>query len=265
MRLRRAMALVALGVAPLAQSVAAQPLAERVAAVGSGTVRFEFPAKENVCGNGRGGISIRGRDGRQTVHDMNWSSRNGEWADECEPGPVRIALDVDGRRVTAVRSYVGGQWRGRADRDFGAVDAAEASRYLLSIAATGAEKPAKDAMFPAMLAAGVDPWRELLGIAKDQDRPREVRSSAIFWVSQAAGEAATAGLQEMVDDEDRRVRESAVFALSQRPADESVPALIRLARTHRDPAVRRSAIFWLGQSKDPRAVGYFEEVLAARP
>jgi HEAT repeat protein len=57
------------------------------------------------------------------------------------------------------------------------------------------------------------------------------------------------------------VRKSAIFSLSQRPKDESVPALIRIARTHRDPELRRNAIFWLGQSRDDRAIRYFEEVL----
>jgi hypothetical protein len=40
-----------------------------------------------------------------------------------------------------------------------------------------------------------------------------------------------------------------------------VPKLIALARTHRDPGVRKQAMFWLGQSGDPRAVAFFEEVL----
>jgi len=30
---------------------------------------------------------------------------------------------------------------------------------------------------------------------------------------------------------------------------------------HRDPEVRRKAIFWLAQSQDPRAVALFEEIL----
>ena len=34
-----------------------------------------------------------------------------------------------------------------------------------------------------------------------------------------------------------------------------------LARTHRDPEVRKQAMFWLGQSNDPRALAFFEEVL----
>jgi len=37
--------------------------------------------------------------------------------------------------------------------------------------------------------------------------------------------------------------------------------LIRIARTHRNPELRRKAIFWLGQSEDPRALALFEELL----
>ena len=43
--------------------------------------------------------------------------------------------------------------------------------------------------------------------------------------------------------------------------DESVPKLIELARSHRDPDVRKQAMFWLGQSGDARAVEFFEAVL----
>ncbi len=243
--------------------VGAQVLAQRVTSVRNGTVRFEYPAAEGVCGNGRGNISVRRGDGRSTYSQGN----KGEWEDECEPGPVRVALDLSRGEVTAVRAYVGGRWRGSAAADLGTVSARDASDYLMGIAEHASSGPAKEAVFPATIAEGVTVWPRLLGIAKDVDRPREVRNNAIFWVSQAAGEAATKGLQEIVDDPDgdREVRKSAVFSLSQRPAGESVPALIRVARTNRDPEIRRSAIFWLGQSKDPRALQYFEEVLFGRP
>jgi HEAT repeat protein len=94
-----------------------------------------------------------------------------------------------------------------------------------------------------------------------------VRRSAVFWVGQAAASAATAGLVEVVGDAalNREVREAAVFALSQRPRNEGVPALLAAARTDRDGTIRRSAIFWLGQSEDPRALAYFEEVLVKGP
>jgi HEAT repeat protein len=52
-----------------------------------------------------------------------------------------------------------------------------------------------------------------------------------------------------------------VFALSQRPQEEGVPVLIRIARTNPHGEIRKSAIFWLGQSEDPRALALFEELL----
>lgn len=57
------------------------------------------------------------------------------------------------------------------------------------------------------------------------------------------------------------VKEQAIFALSQRPRDEGVPALIRIARSSPDARLRKKALFWLGQSGDPRAVELFEEIL----
>jgi HEAT repeat protein len=49
--------------------------------------------------------------------------------------------------------------------------------------------------------------------------------------------------------------------LSQLPKDEGVPLLIQVARTHTNPAVRKQAMFWLGQTRDARAVKFFEEIL----
>lgn len=260
--MRSAAGIAALG-ATIPAGLGAQPLAERVAAVGNGTVRFEFAAQEGVCGNGRGSISVRNDNDRSRT--VVGSRRRQEWSDDCESGPVRVALDVERREVRDLRTYVGGRWRGTADLDLGTVDAAEASRYLTQVAATAAAKPAQEAIFPAILADAPDPWRELLEIAKTASRPSSVRKSATFWVAQAAGDKATEGLAEIVEsDTDREVRKSAVFGLSQRPAAEGVPALIRVAREHRDPEIRKSAIFWLGQSRDERALRYFEEVLLGR-
>jgi HEAT repeat protein len=88
----------------------------------------------------------------------------------------------------------------------------------------------------------------------------------VFWLGQAAGDAATANLNSIVLDNsvDREVRETAVFALSQRPREEGIPALIAVARTNKDPEIRKKALFWLGQSHDPRAIDLFEEILTKK-
>jgi HEAT repeat protein len=100
-------------------------------------------------------------------------------------------------------------------------------------------------------------------MAKDESLARDTRSRATCWLSQEAAAAATEGLEELAEDEDgdRAVRRTAVFALSQRPRDEGVPVLIRLAKSSADPDIRTQALFWLGQSDDPRAIALFEEIL----
>jgi HEAT repeat protein len=124
-------------------------------------------------------------------------------------------------------------------------------------------RASEKAIFPAVLADSVTIWPDLLKIAKSDHVSRKVRRSAVFWLGEAAGDAATRGLTDLVDDggADHEVRETAVFALSQRPHDEGVPALIRIVKENKDPDLRRKAIFWLGQSDDPRALSLFEELL----
>ena len=177
---------------------------------------------------------------------------------------MRVALDIERGRVVEVDTYVGGRWRERSGvTDLGEVPAQEAAEYLLSLAATLNNEAGEDAIFPAMIADDVVVWPAILDIAKDESRPSDIRKSATFWLSQAAGNAAIEGLEELAEDEDGDfdVRKSAVFALSQLDDDEGVPSLIRVARTSPDPRIRKNAIFWLGQSEDPRVIALFEELL----
>jgi HEAT repeat protein len=218
-----------------------------------------------VCGNGSGNIST-GNGSRRTVNSGSsyTTTRHNEWEDECEAGPVRVAIDIADGRPIALRAYVGGRWRAGSDvTDLGMVPVKDAVDYLLDDLARADGKVASQAIFPATIADSVVVWQRLLTLAKDDSRPRAVRTQAVFWVGQAAGEKATAGLKEVVGDAaaDQDVRVQAVFALSQRPKDEGVPALIEIAKNNKDPKVRKQAIFWLGQSGDPRAVAYFEQIL----
>ena len=63
------------------------------------------------------------------------------------------------------------------------------------------------------------------------------------------------------NDPDTDVNRRAVFALSQLPKDAGVPLMIDVARKNKNPAVRKQAMFWLGQSGDRRALRFFEEIL----
>lgn len=243
----------------------AQSIASRVARISNGTVRMSFTAKPGICGSGN---SIRNGRGRTTWgNDWN-TSRDVEWESDCSLGPARVVLDRRNGELADLRFYVGGRWRPAASDvvDLGMVPAREAADYLVSIAQSEKGSMGEKAVFPATMADSSNIWPALIKIARSSDLPRGTRTQSVFWVGQAAGEAATANLKDIVLDNsvDREVRESAVFALSQRPREEGVPALISVARTNKDPEIRKKALFWLGQSNDPRAIDLFEELLTKK-
>jgi HEAT repeats len=108
---------------------------------------------------------------------------------------------------------------------------------------------------------GNEPLDTLVAAARDDRRPF-VRSQALFWLSQRAGQQAVGAIRNAVDnDPETDVKRKAVFALSQLPKNEGVPLLIEIAQNNRNREVRKQAMFWLGQSKDPRAISFFEQVL----
>jgi HEAT repeat protein len=89
-----------------------------------------------------------------------------------------------------------------------------------------------------------------------------VRQRALFWVAMRAESQAIAAITDAIDrDSDLEVKKQAVFALSRLPSDQGIPLLIMLARSSSNPTVRKQAMFWLGQSRDPRAIAFFEEIL----
>ena len=72
----------------------------------------------------------------------------------------------------------------------------------------------------------------------------------------------SSAIRSAVDnDPETDVKRKAVFALSRLPKDEGVPLLIEIARNNRNREVRKQAMFWLGQSRDPRAISFFEQIL----
>ncbi len=260
-------AIVLAALAGAAVVAPAQSIASRVARVSSGTVRMTFAAKPGICGSGNSISHSNGR-GRTTWGD-NWSSsREVEWENDCSAGPARVVLDRRDGELTDLRFYVGGRWRAAASDvvDLGTVPASEAAEYLVSIAQSERGSIGEKAIFPATIADSANIWPALIKIARNPNLPRGARNQSVFWLGQAAGDAATANLKDIVLDNgvDREVREQAVFALSQRPREEGIPALISVARTNKDPEIRKKALFWLGQSHDPRALDLFEELLTKK-
>ena len=126
------------------------------------------------------------------------------------------------------------------------------------------QEVAKSALFAISQTRDATSARTLLRAARDTQLPAEVRKSALFWLGQIASDEAAAGLQNMLTDENTEVKKSAVFALSQMRTETSLNALMQIARSSKDREVRKAAIFWLGQSNDPRVLAFFEEILLKR-
>lgn len=237
---------------------AAGQLAERVARVDAGEIRFSYQTREGIeiCDEG-----VR-RDGRQ----MSWRGDGREEPPNCRSGVAEVEVRMRDGLVRDVDIVLSASKRSETAEELGPVSAEEASRFLLSLARAGATgRGRSEAVFAATL-ADVEVWRELIVLARARDLPNEVRETALFWVGQEAG-AATQGLADVAADEqeDQDIRNAAVFALSQRPADEGVDALMELARSANEPETRRTAMFWLAQSRDERVVQFFEEILLGSP
>src|SRR5215213_441661 len=96
-----------------------------------------------------------------------------------------------------------------------------------------------------------------------QDSDPEARKMALARLGEIAGEQALGTLTRTAtsNDADTELQKQAVSAIARRPANESVPLLINIARTHAKPEVRRQAFVLLGRTNDPAAVDFLKSVL----
>ena len=264
MTITKAIILGMLALALAAAPARGESIERQVAQVENGDVRMSFESRDGVCGDGHGSISVN--RGRHYYRHHGYSYDDDGWWEDCEEGPVRVALRIRDGEVRRVRTEVGDWWSADDDvLDLGTVDPQEAADYLLSLAVNGRSDVAKQAILAAVLARDVVVWPRLLEIARDDEAGRDARRSSVFWLGQIAGEKATEGLAKLVDDDDveLEVRKAAVFSLSQQHSSQSIDRLVEVAKNNPHPQLRKSALFWLAQSDDPRVLGVFEDILAA--
>jgi hypothetical protein len=243
----------------IAAPLPAQSLASRVAER-DGAVTFHYAARPGICGDGQTFV----RTGPHSYHG-SWSGKRP--MEPCVFGPVQVRLTVEEGTVHHIETFVGPLSSRRA-RDLGEVSAPEAARYLMTIAARGTHGASSKAIFPAVLADSAVVWPDLFPIARaGNTRSKGARQDAMFWLSRFAS-AAVAGHPNdpFVDEEedesaDDDLKSHAVFVLSQLPREEGIPQLLQVARSNKSWRVRSKALFWLGQSGDPRAIDLFESLL----
>lgn len=275
--MRRPLLALVLGAAWLASpgSGRAQSLAERVERAPAGQdVTFQVPALPGVCGYGDAVLRFHAGDARgysvlwhRGDHDDLRGLDRDDLRARCERGPVQVTLEREGRTVRGVRARVAAT-APAGTTDIGAFPTADAADYLVgSVARSASRSVAGQAMALFTITDG-DSWQPLLTLARDRAVDHEVRKQAVFWLGQAASRRAVGGLEDILADGDQEleIRKAAVFALSQHRGEAGVDVLIELAQTAREPEIRRSALFWLGQKadEDPRVIALFERILLGK-
>jgi len=262
---RASLALAAtLTLAPALGAQAGSSIARRVAAAPDGEVRLAFATRDNVCGDGRDGVSI----GRSMYFATNVESYGGRSNMRCERGPARVTLTVEGHRVVSVRTRVAGAWPSTASgvTDLGIVPAAEAASYFLTLvpALDGSGRARHDPMLAAAVADSANVAPEMLRIGRTTTLSRETRRRAVHWAGTLGDASMVAPLVELArsngagagsaDDmgPGNGIEGAATAALSMIPDDAGVPALTQLARDGSE-SVRKAAVFWLGQRDDEKS------------
>jgi len=90
----------------------------------------------------------------------------------------------------------------------------------------------------------------------------QMRGRSLSWLAQRAADQALPAIDAALQkDPDTEVKKLAVNALTRFPNGEGVPKLMEVARTHPNGEVRRQAMLRLGDTKDPRAVEFFAQIL----
>lgn len=150
-------------------------------------------------------------------------------------------------------------WLGQTDND-------AARKVLTDVAWNDPSEDVREKCVFALSQMNGEPAVDaLISIAKTH-KDGETRKHAAFWLGQKASDRAVGVLRDLAyNDEDTEVQRSAMFALTQTREDGGgVDELIEIARTHPNPKLRKDAIFWLGQSEDPRALEVLVEMVKGK-
>jgi len=251
--LTRATAGLAL-LAAVAGSSSAQTVERRVAGAPDGNVTFHFASRADVCGDGR--TYIR-------TEDMWMGSVNdGVRSMECQRGPIRVLLTRDGKDILRITTYGGPVSEEPGATNLGAVPAVEAAAWLLAIAGRIDGRPGREAIMPAALADSALVTRELLAIARNADRSRELRRSALSWVARRRGERGELSSEEVSrtlvtiardENETRTVRDQALSSLSRLESQSSLDALVAMTTGTSEAWLAKRAVEMMASSGDPRA------------
>lgn len=106
-----------------------------------------------------------------------------------------------------------------------------------------------------------DSYRWLMDIVLDQKENIELRKKALFWAGQGRN-VDIADLVRLYDTmNDREMKEQLIFVYSQRREDAALEKLFQIGKSDPDRELRKKAIFWVGQSRSPKAAQYLQDLI----
>jgi HEAT repeat protein len=251
LRVARVAAVLLVGVSATAQ---AQSLGRRVEGAAGNTVQFSFASRPGVCGDGKTYIRTDTDSWYGSFNDYTRSL-------PCEAGPVRVVVVKAGNEIIKLEPYAGPVATPADVTDLGRVSSADAVAYLGTLARGGEGRVAREALLPLALADSASVSPILLEIARDQAKPRELRRSALSWLSRRRGAADAIPAAQLVTivrgfvtdpNEHQAFRQSGVGVLSRFDRGEGIPALVEISSQTSDPWLAKQATEALARSGDPR-------------
>jgi HEAT repeat protein len=164
-------------------------------------------------------------------------------------------------RTYAERTDAPEQLREQAIFWIGQNGGAESGAYLRELfGRIKGEELRKKVLFSISQMGGQENGKWLIGVARDRAQPVETRKQALFWAGQ--GGASLGDLTGLYDTfDDRQMKEQLIFVYSQRDEPGALDKLLEISRRDPDPELRKKALFWLGQSDDPRAAKALQDII----
>lgn len=165
-------------------------------------------------------------------------------------------------RTYALRNDAPAELRGQAIFWLGQANGAGNAQFLRDIyGRVNADEIKEKVIFSLSQHSDPQNGAFLLDIAVNEQETMEMRKQALFWAgqSQTVPLAQLTGLYDRVSN--REIKDQLIFVFSQRNDRAAVDKLMSIARTDSDAELRKQAIFWLGQSSDPRVQGFLLELI----
>jgi hypothetical protein len=145
---------------------------------------------------------------------------------------------------------------------FGSARGRRGFEALKNLVASDPSEPVRERAISTLAVSKEPEAADLLISTARNDRNPRLRAQAVSALGRKSGPKMIAAIREVIEkDPDTQVKRRAVSALHALPDGEGIAPLIEVVKTTQNADVRRQAMSSLGQSRDPRALAFFEDVL----